>query len=185
MFIKAISDIQEQQEITISYVDPLLTYKERQDKLLKYGFTCACNRCLREQQLDHSWHLQYAPILSQCESLLKGDIEHNFVTAIASLSLIKEGTIFNPYTASILLTLVQTLNQAKFDFPRNQIIKIFHLTEVKAREYLNKHTKQYPQLLCKCYDLSYEFRASFEQRQEGDISVYNEVDATGEERSFS
>jgi len=41
-------------------------------------------------------------------------------------------------------------------------------------------------LLSKCYDLSYEFRASFEERKsEQDLSVYNEIDSQNEERSFS
>jgi hypothetical protein len=45
--------------------------------------------------------------------------------------------------------------------------------------------KDYPYLLSKCFDLSYEFKASFEERKGDELSVYNELDAAGEERNFS
>lgn len=45
--------------------------------------------------------------------------------------------------------------------------------------------KDYPNLLSKYYDICYEFKASFEQRKGEELSVYNELDSSGEERNFT
>ncbi len=43
MFIKAIREIQAGEELTLTYVDLLMSYKERQDELkTKYCFICKC-----------------------------------------------------------------------------------------------------------------------------------------------
>ena len=36
-------------EVTISYIDETLPYKQRQEALRDYGFTCSCKVCLEER----------------------------------------------------------------------------------------------------------------------------------------
>ena len=49
VFLKATRDIDAGQELTITYVDLLQGYSERQDNFkIKYGFNCCCQRCAYE-----------------------------------------------------------------------------------------------------------------------------------------
>ncbi|GER53243.1 histone-lysine N-methyltransferase ATXR2 [Striga asiatica] len=41
--------IRKGEEITISYIDEDLPYKERQESLADYGFTCKCPKCIEEE----------------------------------------------------------------------------------------------------------------------------------------
>lgn len=41
--------LQAGEEITLSYIDESLPYKERQAALADYGFMCCCARCVREK----------------------------------------------------------------------------------------------------------------------------------------
>ncbi|KAL5730979.1 Histone-lysine N-methyltransferase atxr2 [Ranunculus cassubicifolius] len=47
--ISAIRPIQKGEEITISYIDEDLPWKERQALLADYGFKCKCSKCLEEE----------------------------------------------------------------------------------------------------------------------------------------
>lgn len=44
----ALRDIQEGEELCISYIDSSVSYSERQEALANYGFQCECVKCLRE-----------------------------------------------------------------------------------------------------------------------------------------
>jgi hypothetical protein len=58
--LKSLYDASEKQEITISYVDPLLTLPERQNELQKkWGFVCTCMRCQEEEEYDLKWRLKF------------------------------------------------------------------------------------------------------------------------------
>ena len=51
--IRAIKEITEGQEVTISYVDNTLPYEERRKTLqTHYGFECKCGRCASEQRAE-------------------------------------------------------------------------------------------------------------------------------------
>jgi len=52
--LRALRDIQPNEEICISYVETELTLDERRAELRDYGFVCACNRC----QTEERWSLQ-------------------------------------------------------------------------------------------------------------------------------
>ncbi|KAL6554066.1 hypothetical protein OROMI_019739 [Orobanche minor] len=47
--IIALRPIIEEEEITISYIDEDLPYKERQELLADYGFRCKCSKCVTEE----------------------------------------------------------------------------------------------------------------------------------------
>lgn len=60
IFIKSLYEIHDKEEMTITYVDPLLTLPERQEVLLKqWGFVCTCERCQEEQEYDLKWRLTF------------------------------------------------------------------------------------------------------------------------------
>ncbi|KAL1197499.1 Histone-lysine N-methyltransferase ATXR2 [Cardamine amara subsp. amara] len=46
--ISALRRISKNEEVTISYIDEELPYKERQASLADYGFTCNCPKCLQD-----------------------------------------------------------------------------------------------------------------------------------------
>lgn len=46
--IIAVHQIQKEEEVTISYIDEELPYRERQKLLADYGFRCKCPKCLEE-----------------------------------------------------------------------------------------------------------------------------------------
>ena len=49
MKIRAIKDIKRNEELTISYIDPSDSYRNRQRDLIKeYHFSCKCSRCISE-----------------------------------------------------------------------------------------------------------------------------------------
>ena len=48
--IVATQDIHVGEEVTISYVDESLSYKQRQEALQDYGFLCCCPLCQQQQQ---------------------------------------------------------------------------------------------------------------------------------------
>ncbi|KAL6529546.1 Histone-lysine N-methyltransferase atxr2 [Orobanche gracilis] len=47
--IIALRPITEEEEITISYIDEDLPYKERKELLADYGFGCKCSKCITEE----------------------------------------------------------------------------------------------------------------------------------------
>jgi SET domain-containing protein len=46
--IIALRRISKNEEVTISYIDEELPYKERQALLADYGFSCKCSKCLED-----------------------------------------------------------------------------------------------------------------------------------------
>ena len=53
MTIRALRELAEGEEVTISYVDRSLGYEERRKTLeTHYGFECRCNRCVAEQRQE-------------------------------------------------------------------------------------------------------------------------------------
>jgi hypothetical protein len=54
MSLLALTDIVPGQEITISYIDESLSYKDRQKALRDYGFRCVCDKCIREKEKHDS-----------------------------------------------------------------------------------------------------------------------------------
>lgn len=54
-FVYATRDIEEGEEIFVSFISLLLTREQRQKKLARYGFTCTCPACSqKENDLQHS-----------------------------------------------------------------------------------------------------------------------------------
>ena len=53
VFIKAIKDINELDEVTISYCDLTMTVSEREAATAQWGFKCACPRCQYERNLEY------------------------------------------------------------------------------------------------------------------------------------
>ncbi|MCO5572951.1 hypothetical protein L7F22_026713 [Adiantum nelumboides] len=55
MFIIASCNIQENEEISISYTDSMSPLKKREDNLaaMGYGFRCECKRCMAERSVQH------------------------------------------------------------------------------------------------------------------------------------
>ncbi|GAX78651.1 hypothetical protein CEUSTIGMA_g6089.t1 [Chlamydomonas eustigma] len=50
MSLLALTDIRPGQEITISYIDESLGYKDRQKVLKDYGFKCDCDKCVKDRE---------------------------------------------------------------------------------------------------------------------------------------
>jgi lysine-specific demethylase 8 len=48
----ALKDISEGEELTICYIDANETYEKRQEALANYGFTCACEKCEKENNSE-------------------------------------------------------------------------------------------------------------------------------------
>ncbi len=60
----ALRDISPGEELTITYVNPELTYGERKRSLGEWGFVCRCSRCVQEERTG-------APDVSDLEAELK------------------------------------------------------------------------------------------------------------------
>ncbi|GAX27868.1 hypothetical protein FisN_13Hh020 [Fistulifera solaris] len=55
IFALAIKDIQEGEELTISYIEHSnKSLEERQQALVNYGFVCTCSKCVKEQEGEES-----------------------------------------------------------------------------------------------------------------------------------
>lgn len=80
--LRAVREIEENEEICISYIHTNSTTAERQDHLEPYGFQCTCASCLDPESDNRRANVHpprfevYDPSIAQCPPINRNPIEH-------------------------------------------------------------------------------------------------------------
>ena len=92
--IYAGTEIEEGEEITVSYIPLLKSIKQRQERLLQYGFTCSCSACNSDESSTR--RVKIANSLDSLEQKLHSNskkseiIEKRITKALALVEMIEE-----------------------------------------------------------------------------------------------
>lgn len=79
--LRAVKTIQPGEQLFISYISMLTTYKQRQAKLWEtYHFRCHCHRCVSECQKSSPYHIMYAAIGDISDEEKEAIMEEGFST---------------------------------------------------------------------------------------------------------
>ncbi|ATY60592.1 SET domain [Cordyceps militaris] len=96
-YVHALTDIHPGTELTITYIDPQMSRKERMETLADtWGFTCSCNSCSMAARLSLASDARLAKIEEMTEDF---DVEDNIMPssmALALISLYEQERLYGP-----------------------------------------------------------------------------------------
>ncbi|KAI8892911.1 hypothetical protein BC833DRAFT_330288 [Globomyces pollinis-pini] len=126
LFLKSLVDIQEGDELFISYVDCILPITDRIQSLSKYQFVCDCQKCLNEQQITN-----YSEPLDNLQIFIQEMIDSS-----------------NPVPPKIVIEFIETLMSDYQDTSKTNL----HESVRKSSFYRFSYSKDFPVVTKLFYD---------------------------------